>query len=215
MTSTDGNGRGHLESRVVSALDAFSAQSSSANHDDTCRAIERYVDHLRAAALTPEGVVIELKAVTRRAGFRLPKDTSLRPNMNERDLLAEQFISCGIRRYFSRDADVDAPQSASSTTTETSMGHAKASRYLAHQTRDFHDGAGHRWSVRIEQDGGRRSATNGPPTPRLIFSAREDPTINELAVVGDAASWELSSYSEARLRTLLTQAQARASDRES
>jgi hypothetical protein len=90
-----------LETQIVSALDAFSACSSSASHDETCRAIERYVDALRAAKCTPERVVIALKDVTRRAGFREPKDPSLRQNMPDRDRLAEQFISCGIRRYFS------------------------------------------------------------------------------------------------------------------
>lgn len=101
-----------LETAIVSALSAFSARSSSANHDATCRAIEQYVDALRLAECSPEGVVIALMAVTRSAGFREPKDTSLRQNMQDRDLLAEQFISCGIRRYFAAPAATAHPATA-------------------------------------------------------------------------------------------------------
>ena len=84
--------------------------------------------------------------------------------------------------------------------------------YLDDQTKDFRDTDGARWRVRIEQGGGEAGVAHGdPPVAVLIFRPVADDHAPELAIRGDVDRWNLSSYSDADLRALLSQAQTHAS----
>ena len=84
--------------------------------------------------------------------------------------------------------------------------------YLDDQTTEFRDTDGSRWRVRIEQGGGEAAAEYGdPPVAVLIFRSLADDRARELAIRGEVGRWKLSSYSDANLRALLSQAQAHAS----
>ena len=85
--------------------------------------------------------------------------------------------------------------------------------FLPDQSRDFRDRDGRLWRVRIEQGGGSRNATaDQPPVARLILRAIDDDSFVELSVAGDAGQWDLTSYSDRRLRALLAEAQAHAAE---
>lgn len=86
----------------------------------------------------------------------------------------------------------------------------RTNQYLEDQTRQFPDSAGRRWRVRIEQGGGRAGSGNGPPVAELIFQPADDSHADEIATRGDGDNWDLSSYRDERLRTLLSQAQTHA-----
>jgi hypothetical protein len=90
------------------------------------------------------------------------------------------------------------------------MPRASKNQYLEHQTHEFHDTAGRRWLVRIEQGGGRSGHDGGPPIAQLIFTPADDPEADEIATAGDDDNWDLSSHTDDRLRSLLVQAQAHA-----
>jgi hypothetical protein len=91
------------------------------------------------------------------------------------------------------------------------MRRANKNQFLEHQTREFHDSAGRRWRVRIEQGGGRSGDDGGPPIAQLIFTPADDEQADEIATTGDADNWDLSSCTDERLSSLLVQAQAHAS----
>jgi hypothetical protein len=83
--------------------------------------------------------------------------------------------------------------------------------YLEHQTKEFRDSDGSLYSVRVEQGGGEPAAVpTDPPVPVLIFRPTDDARAEEFAIGGDAGNWDLSAYSDERLRALLAQAQSRA-----
>ena len=85
--------------------------------------------------------------------------------------------------------------------------------FLAGQTRNFRDSDGRPWRVRIEQGGGTPDvAADAAPVPVLILHALNAATTDELSIAGDVGGWDLASYSDARLRTLLTKARAQATE---
>jgi hypothetical protein len=83
-------------------------------------------------------------------------------------------------------------------------------QHLPDQTRDFHDHDGTRWSARIRQGGGDAGVDGGPPTAVVLFRALSGERSDEVSAAsdGDGGDWDLSSYSDERMRHLLAQARA-------
>ena len=85
--------------------------------------------------------------------------------------------------------------------------------FLAGQTRSFRDSDGRPWRVRIEQGGGTPDvAADAAPVPTLILHALDTTAADELSIAGDPGRWDLASYSDRRLRKLLGEAQAQATE---
>jgi hypothetical protein len=90
---------------------------------------------------------------------------------------------------------------------------ARSSESLDDQSRELRDTDGTRWRVRIEQGGGvRGEVRDAAPIAVLIFRSLSDDPARELRIAGDAGAWELGVYSQMRLRTLLREAQAHATE---
>jgi hypothetical protein len=85
--------------------------------------------------------------------------------------------------------------------------------YLADQARDFRDTDGRPWRVRIEQGGGTPDVVaDAAPIAMLILHALDTDASPELSIAGDVGRWNLTSYSDGRLRALLAEAQAHATE---
>lgn len=89
----------------------------------------------------------------------------------------------------------------------------RSNESLADQSREFHDTDGTAWRVRIEQGGGvRGKVRDAAPVAVLIFKELDSSRPHELRITGNAGEWELGAYSEVRLRELLREAQAHATE---
>jgi hypothetical protein len=88
------------EMHVIARLQAFSMRSTDEGRSTTLRAVDAYVDSMRAAHFSPERVVIAIKRAVRRAGAMPEPDVSERRVGHAWDLLTEPFVSRAIRRYF-------------------------------------------------------------------------------------------------------------------
>ena len=85
--------------------------------------------------------------------------------------------------------------------------------FLADQGRNFRDTDGRLWHVRIEQGGGRPDViAESAPVPVLILDTMDTDASVELSIAGDVGQWDLASYSEDRLRSLVAEAQAHAAE---
>ena len=89
----------------------------------------------------------------------------------------------------------------------------RVNQFLDDQSRVFADSDGRAWAVRIEQGGGTPSLTaDSAPVPVLIFRALDAEAPLEVSIAGDVGEWELTEYSERRLRALLGAAQVHAKE---
>ncbi len=101
------------------------------------------------------------------------------------------------------------------TSRRATGAHATPGRneFLADQGRNFRDIDGRTWHVRIEQGGGRPDViAESAPVPVLILGAMGTDASVELSIAGDVGQWDLASYSDDRLRSLLAEAQAHAAE---
>ena len=88
------------EERIIDALAALRRSATPALRMSVREEIEAYVDSLRDGQAQPEHMVIALKAVIQRAGFIQSVDGSQRLTSQENGLIADEFITWGIMRFF-------------------------------------------------------------------------------------------------------------------
>jgi hypothetical protein len=88
------------ERELAAALRAYEFSGTPGLHETACVAVCACVDAMRAAAWSPEAVVVSIKQIARRAGFGSPFTVLRQGGPGERDLRLEGLVTCAIRRYF-------------------------------------------------------------------------------------------------------------------
>ena len=198
-----------LASATPDQLAELIAEANSALPDDDARKIRqddvRMLRRLAGQARAFGQSLLDHAAERRQVGERRGR---VSPEADDTAQWAERLAGA-------LETVTSATSETSATATRSAWAAVTAGKdeFLAGQTRSFRDSDGRPWHARIEQGGGTPDiAADAAPVPTLILHALDTATTDELSVAGDVGRWDLASYSDDRLRTLLAKARAQATE---